>query len=157
MLDWLPGLRPAADTGTYAAALDVAVYAEAVRLDSGWRKRRTGLLPIERAYAERTLARARPALFAAGDRYELLLQLMELVEDAETLTVRGQPEFPLRLLTFRYDLRDVLVSPRLSGFAAGEQGPAAVLDLVAGHLKTDLGICETTATPRTRCGSSCGT
>ncbi len=139
VLDWLPGFRPAADTGTYAAALDLAVYAEAVRLDRSWRKRSAGLLPIERAYAERKLARA-DALFASGDRYELLLLLMELVEDAETLTARDQPEFSLRLLTFRDHLRDVLSSRQYIGFAAGEQGPAAVLGLVSGHLKTDLGL-----------------
>jgi hypothetical protein len=139
VLGWLPGFRPAASTATYAAALDAAIYAEAVRLDSGWRRRSTGLLPIERAYAERKLERAR-TLFAAGERYELLLLLTELVEDAETLTARDQPEFPLRLLTFRDHLRDVLVSRPYAEFAAGRQGPAAVLDLVASYLKSDLGL-----------------
>ena len=120
VLDWLRDFRPAANTGTYAAALDVAVYAEAVRLDRGWRKRSAGLLPIEREYAERKLARAH-ALFAAGERYELLLLLMELVEDAETLTVRDQPEFRFSLLAFRDHLRDVLASREFAGFAGGEQ------------------------------------
>ncbi len=139
VLDWLRDFRPPANTGTYAAALDLAVYAEAVRLDRGWRKRSAGLLPIEREYAERKLARAH-ALFAAGERYELLLLLMELVEDAETLTARDQPEFSLRLLAFRDHLRDVLASRQYAGFAAGEQGPGAVLDLVSEHLESDLGL-----------------
>ena len=52
VLDWLSGFRPPPNTGSYAAALEVAVYAEAVRLDRGWRRRSTGLLPIEREYAE---------------------------------------------------------------------------------------------------------
>lgn len=44
MLDWLSGFRPPPNTGTYAAALEVAVYAEAVRLDRGqepWLLRRS--------------------------------------------------------------------------------------------------------------------
>lgn len=118
VLDWLPGFHPPANTGTYAAALDAAVYAEAVRLDHGWRRRDTGLLPVERAYAARKLARAR-SLFAAGERYELLLLLMELVEDAETLTARDQPETPLRLLAFRDHLRDVLTSRTYAAFTGG--------------------------------------
>jgi len=139
VLDWLRDFHSPANTGTYAAALDAAVYAEAVRLDSAWRARSAGLLPIERTYAERKLARAR-ALFAAGERYELLLLLMELVEDAETLTVRGQPEFSLRLLTFRDHLREVLASREFAGFAGTAQGAAAVLGLVSAHLKADLGL-----------------
>jgi hypothetical protein len=139
VLDWLRDVHPPANTSTYAAALDAAVYAEAVRLDGGWRARSSGLLPIERAYAERKLARAR-ALFAAGERYELLLLLMELVEDAETLTVRGQPEFSLGLLRFRDHLREVLASREFAGFAGTPQGAAAVLGLVSAHLKDDLGL-----------------
>lgn len=139
VLDWLADLRPPAGAGTYAAGLDAAVYAEAVRLDRAWRLRSAGLLPVERAYAERKLARAR-TLFAAGERYELLLLLIELVEDAETLTTRGQPEVALRFLALRDHLREVLASRQYAGFAAGEQGPAAVLALVSGHLRADLGI-----------------
>lgn len=137
VLDWLTGFRPLANAGTYAAALDAAIYAEAVRFDCGWRRRNAGLLPLEREYAERKLARAQ-ALFAAGERYELLLLLIELVEDAETLTVRGQPESSLRLLAFRDHLRDVLASRQYAGFAAGKEDPAAVLGLVSRYLKTDL-------------------
>ena len=88
---------------------------------------------------KRKLTRARE-LFAAGERYELLLLLIELVEDAETLTARDQPEDALRLLAFRDHLRDVLSSPAYAAFAAGEKGPTAVLDLVSAHLKTDLGL-----------------
>ena len=62
--------------------MNTAIYNEAVRFDHGWRMRSADLLPIERDYAARKLARAR-ALFAAGDRYELLLALIELAEDAK--------------------------------------------------------------------------
>lgn len=79
-------------------------------------------------------------LFAAGEQYELLLALMELVEDAETLTVRGQAVFPLQLLTFRDHLREVLSAPLYAEFEAGKQDGQAVLKAVSGHLQDDLGL-----------------
>ncbi len=110
-------------TSPYAEALDAAIYAEAVRFDQAWRRREPRLLPIEREYAARKLGRAK-ALFPAGERYELLLALMELVEDAETLTARDQPEFPIKLLAFRDHLREVLGSPLYAEFKAGKAGLA---------------------------------
>ena len=98
-----------------------------------------GLSPVERAYAERKLARV-DALRRSGERFELLLALMELVEDAETLTVQGQPEWPLKLLTFRDHLREVLASPLMAEFDAGRRDWAAVLEVVSAHLRADLGL-----------------
>jgi hypothetical protein len=135
----LPAFSPAAGKATYAQTLDAAVYDEAVRFDLAYRKRGAGLVPIERDYLARKLRRA-TALFHAGDRFELLLALIELVEDAETLTVRGQPDLPLKLLSFRDHLREVLDSPRYAEFAAGRRDWRAVLAVVSAHLETDLGL-----------------
>jgi hypothetical protein len=121
-----------------------------VRLDDGYRRRVAGLLPIERAYAERKLARARD-LLAHGERYELLLALVELVEDAETLTQRGQPEVPLKLLVLRDHLRALLASPLHADLEAGRSDRHAVLAAIAGHLEADLGLrydLETLGPPR---------
>lgn len=68
MIEWLAGFHPPARTGTYAEALDAAVYDEAIRFDQAYRKRAPGLLPLEREYASRKLARAK-ALFYSGARY----------------------------------------------------------------------------------------
>ncbi len=150
VLDWLATLPPPAKTSSYAEALAAAVYDEAVRFDQGWRKRQARLLPIERDYAEKKLARVKN-YYLSNNQYELLLALIELVEDAETLTVRDQPEFPLKLLTFRDHLRDVLSSRLFAEFQEGRQDWRAVLKNVSGHLQTDLGLSydfETLGPPR---------
>jgi len=138
-LDWLPALPAPARLLTYEDELDAAIYSEAVRFDQGWRRRAPDLLPIERDYARGKLARVK-ALHAAGEKFELLLALTELVEDAETLSARGQPEFVLKLLVFRDHLRDVLRSRAYADFQAGRQDWRAVLRLVSAHLQADLGL-----------------
>jgi hypothetical protein len=138
-LDWLPNLHTHVSTGSYAEALTAAIYTEAVRFDQAWRKRKPQLLPAELEYAARKLARVK-TLFEAGERYELLLALMELVEDAETLTIRDQPEFPLKLLALRDHLREVLRSPLYAEFKAGKQDWRAVLKRVSDHIELDLGL-----------------
>lgn len=150
VLDWLPLLEPATSTRSYSDALDAAVYAEAIRFDQAWRKREPGLLPIEREYAARKLAHV-SALFHGGDRYELFLALMELVEDGETLTERNQPEIPLKLLAFRDYLRTLLGSTLYAEFQSGKQDWRAVLKPVSRHLQADLGLTydfETLGPPR---------
>jgi len=85
------------------------------------------------------LARAK-SLYRAGERYELLLALMELVEDAETLTERGQPAVPVKMLAFRDHLREVLGSKLYADFKSGKEDWRAILKVVSGHLKVDLGL-----------------
>lgn len=150
VLDWLADISTPMSTSSYKEVLAAAVYDEAVRFDQAWRKRQPQLLPIEREYAAKKLAHVK-TLFLAGAQYEQLLALMELVEDAETLTVQGQPEFPLKLLTFRDHLREILGSPVYAGFKAGKQDWRTVLKIVSGHLQTDLGLSydfETLGPPR---------
>ncbi len=145
VLDWLA--RPSA-TGLQPVPMPTrcrtAVYNEAVRFDRAWKKRQKGLLPIEREYAERKLARVRQ-LVEEGEQFELLLALTELVEDAETLTVLHQPEISLQLLAFRDHLREVLGSPLIGEYTSGTQEWRAVLEAVSRHLENDLGVtCDLT-------------
>jgi hypothetical protein len=150
VLDWLASLHPPANTSSYSEALNAAVYAEAIRFDQAWRKRESDLLPGEREYATLKLARMK-RFHQQGEQFELLLALMDAVEDAETLTERNQPEFPLKLLIFRDHLREVLKSPIYAEFKAGKQDWREVLKVVSGHLQTDVGLAyefETLAPPR---------
>jgi hypothetical protein len=150
ILVWLPKLYPSNAVSPYAASLDAAIYAEGVRFDQAWRMREPSLLPIERDYANKKLTRANQ-LFDNNERFELLLSLMGLVEDAETLTVRDQPELQLKLLVFRDHLREVLNSDVYLDFKAGKQDWRAVLNQVSRHLHADLGLTysfETLAPPR---------
>jgi hypothetical protein len=149
VMRWLEGFQPT-DSAPYARALDLAIRDEAVRFDRAYRRREPALLPIERDYAARKLARL-DALYRDGERYELLLALMDLVEDAETLSAPREPDFTLKLLVFRDHLRAVLGSPLFAEYVAGRQDWRAVLQVVSGDLKADLGLeydFETLAPPR---------
>ena len=138
VLGWLASLPVPAGRGTYGQDLDAAIYDEAIRFDRAYRLRAPGLLPEERAYAERKLARVE-SLRRGGDAYELLLALVELTEDAETLSVRGQPDYVVKLLAFRDHLREVQASPLFEDLGAGRAEAKQVLAVVAGHLQRDLG------------------
>jgi len=149
VVGWIVSAPPV-ETGSYAGNLNAEIYSEAVRFDRAWRVREKRLLPAERDYAALKLGRAR-ALADRGERYELLLALIDLVEDAETLTVRDQPELPLKLLALRDHLRAVLASSTYADFRAGRQDWRAVLSLVSKHLESDLGVSydfETLGPPR---------
>jgi hypothetical protein len=149
-LKWLPNLHPPSSTSSYSEALDTDIYAEAVRFDQNWRKREPQLLPMEREYASLKLARL-AELQQHGERFELLLALMDGVEDLETLTERDQPAYPLKILVFRDHLRDTLKSPVYAEFKQGKQPWQAVMKVVSGHLQTDLGLTynfETLSPPR---------
>ena len=139
VLPWLGELHPPANLLSYEDELDAAIYSEAVRFDQAWRKREAGLLPLERNYAALKFARAGD-LYRSGEKFELLLALTELVEDAETLSVRNQPEFAIKLLTFRDHLREILGSPLYADFKAGRQDWRAVLQAVSHSLQADLGL-----------------
>jgi hypothetical protein len=139
VLDWLVGVPVPSRLLTYEDELDAAIYSEAVRFDQAWRRRAADLLPVERDYAARKLGRVK-GLHGAHEKYELLIALTELVEDAETLSVHGQPDFVLNILIFRDHLRDVLRSSTYEDYRAGRQDWQAVLGLVSGYLATDFGL-----------------
>jgi hypothetical protein len=115
------------------------VYTEAVRFDMAFRKRLSGLLPEEIEYADMKLRRVRN-LYENGERYELLLSLIELVEDAETLSERGQSDFLIKILAFRDHLRDILESPLYAEFKAGKKEWIDVLKQVSVYAKADIGM-----------------
>jgi len=150
VLKWLPKVHAPVSTSSYSQALDADIYAEAIRFDQDWRKREPQLLPVEREYASQKVARLEE-LQEHGERFELLLALIDGVEDAETLTERNQPAFPLKILVFRDHLRDTLKSPTYTAFKEGKQPWQAVMKVVAGYLQTDLGLTydfETLPPPR---------
>jgi hypothetical protein len=136
---WIGALPAPAEPGRYSSGLHAALYSEAVRLDCAWAKREVGLLPAEREYAGGKIARVR-TLAESGKSFDALLGLIELVEDAETLTVRNQPPLNLKLLVLRDHLREVLNSPLYSGIESGEADARLLLRAVAAHIRADLGI-----------------
>jgi hypothetical protein len=149
VLEWLVKTPPT-NKGHYGDALRAAIYTEAIRFDQGWRKRKDSLHPRENEYAKQKLARI-GLLSEKGEEFELLLALIDAVEDIETLTVMNQPEFSLKLLTFRDHLREMLASPLYAQFKAGKENWHTVLKEVSAHIKADLNLTydfETLAPPR---------
>ncbi|MBE0660037.1 MAG: hypothetical protein IH602_20250 [Bryobacteraceae bacterium] len=133
------GAFPKRGAAPYPAALGVAIYSEAVRLDAAWTKRESGLTGIERDYALGKLARVE-ALARDEKAFDVLLGLIELVEDAETLTTRGQPDISLKVLRLRDHLRELLRSPQFAAFESGDLPSGPLLKVISQHVRTDVGI-----------------
>ncbi len=145
VLSWLSELHPSAGFGSYANGLDADVYNEALRFDHAWRLRKIDLTPLETNYAVGKLAKVE-SLLRSGEKYQLLLALIELTEDAETLTTRGQPEFPLKVLAFRDHLRETMNSPAFTSYREGKSDWHPLLKIVSDYLQSDLGLTYDLAT-----------
>jgi len=149
-LAWMRVLQPSESRSGYAADLDADIYNEAMRFQEAYVKRKPGLRALEAEHARRKLARCQAHL-KQGDRFELLLELIALVEDAETLAVVPSQEGLLKYLHFRDHLRELLASPLFDRYRKGEATWQAVLQVVEQHLKADLGLdyrLETLPPPR---------
>lgn len=127
-----------ADT-PYARQLRAEIYNEAVRFDLAYHARRPGLTETELDYSRKKIALCN-TLFAEGRDYELLLELIGLVEDAETLTTRGQDSFVAKTLFCRDHLRDLLASPQYAEFQAGRVPAPDILREIERCLKQDLNL-----------------
>jgi hypothetical protein len=138
-LGWMRAFRPSAGREGYAAGLDADIYNEAIRLQEAYIKRKPRLLPLEVEHAKRKLARCQAHL-EQGDRFELLLELIALVEDAETLAVVPSQEGQLKYLHFRDHLRELQASPLFDRYRRGQATWQMVLQAVEQHLKADLGL-----------------
>lgn len=136
---WVSKVARPIRTNSYKNILEAAIYNEGVRLDRAWQYRRPSLTDIERDYAVKKLGRAK-SLFESGQRYDSLLLLIELTEDAETLTVKNQPEIALKFLAFRDQLRNLLNSSLFSDFEAGKKDWRAILTEVSSYIYDDFGI-----------------
>ncbi len=137
-LRFLGAVRAAAAASSgYDAQLLREVYSEGIRFSLAYARRLPGLLPKEKEYADLKLARC-ASLWKAGRHYELLLELMGLTEDAETLTVRGQPEFVAQSLYFRDHLRQLLESGLFRDYRAGKAPASGVFKVMEKYLREDM-------------------
>jgi len=123
----------------YAESLQQQIYNESVRLQEAYRKRESGLLPRESAHAREKLARCQ-RLQKEEAHYELLLELMALVEDAETLRATPSMEKPMQLLQLRDHLRELLSSELFERYRGGKATWQEILQVMEGYLKADLGL-----------------
>jgi hypothetical protein len=139
LLDCLSHPKPPVADSPYARQLAEEIYNEAVRFDLAYHARLPQLTQLEQTYCRDKIEGCN-ALYAAGLNYDLLLELIGLVEDAETLTTRGQDEFVSKTLFFRDHLRDLLNSPQYTEFEAGRVAAPEILKAIERLLKQDLGL-----------------
>jgi hypothetical protein len=138
-LDCLSHGRASTNDSPYARQLAAEIYSEAVRFDLAYNARRAQLTPLEQSYCEGKIQECNK-LSAAGRDFDLLLELIGLVEDAETLTTRGQDEFVASALYLRDHLRELLTSEQYSEFKAGRVAAPEILNEIERLLKEDLGV-----------------
>lgn len=138
-LDCLSKAKPAAPDSPYARQLAEEIYNETVRFDLAYHARLPLLTPLEQTYCRDKIEGCN-ALSEVGLNYDLLLELIGLVEDAETLTTRGQDEFVSKTLFLRDHLRDLLDSPQYEEFKAGRVTALEILKTIERFLQQDLGL-----------------
>lgn len=149
-LDCLSHPKAPAANSPYALQLALEIYNEAVRFDLAYHARLPQLTQLEQTYCRSRIEDCN-LFYSAGMNYDLLLELIGLVEDAETLTTRGQDEFVSRTIFFRDHLRDLLDSPQYADFKAGRVTAPEILKVIERLLKQDLGlevVLETLGPPR---------
>ncbi len=107
------------NTTPYERQLLQEIYNEALRFSFVYDLRANHLTKIEKDYVEKKLQYCND-LFAQKEYFSLLLNLITLTEDAETLTTKGQSDFIKKLLYFRDHLKELLVSKEFTLFKRGE-------------------------------------
>ncbi len=137
--DFLRNFAISDEAMPYERRLLQEIYDEALRFSFAWERREPDLTEIEREYAASKLAIC-AGLFEEGRFYDLLLHLVGLVEDAETLSVTGQSDFIRQILFFRDHLQETLISESFRAFEEGSGSHEAVFEGVERYLQIDLGI-----------------
>lgn len=132
-------LQAVGNAGAYEGQLLAEIYNEGIRFSLAYAGRKDHLTDIEKKYADEKIAHCNE-LYRRSNYNDLLLNLIALVEDAETLTVQGQAEFVGKVLYFRDHLRDLLVSPLYADFEAGRVSYDKILDRMGALLEQDLSV-----------------
>jgi hypothetical protein len=127
------------NTSPYERQLLQEVYNEALRFSFAYALRNNSLTEIEKDYAQKKIKYCED-LFSNKKYFLLLLNLISLVEDAETLTVTEQPDFIRKLLYFRDHLKELLVSEDFISFNRGQILYSEIYYRIEEALKADLNI-----------------
>lgn len=138
-LSFLRGLHGYRSASPYEEQLVHEIYDEGLRFTLAYALRQDQLTPIERTYVALKIRHCE-TLFADSAYPALLLELISLVEDAETLTTRTQPEFIRKILYFRDKLRDLLTSNSYQTFEAGTLSYREIFKRMEADLQSVLDI-----------------
>jgi hypothetical protein len=124
---------------TYNDKILAEIYNEGIRFSLAFEIRRGTLSDVEKKYAADKISVCE-ALYRDKDYYNLLLRMIDLVEDAETLTVKGQSGIVIQSLYFRDHLRELLDSGLYRDFTSGKISRNVILSEMGEILKRDLSI-----------------
>ena len=127
------------DSGKYKNQLLHEIYNEGIRFSLAYYKRKGSATAVEKKYAQEKIDYCN-RLYKKRDYFNLLLNLIGLVEDAETLTTRNQSEFIEKILYFRDDLKALLQSGFYKQYLAGKSSYKEVLARIQNLLQKDLGM-----------------
>lgn len=126
-------------TSPYKHQLINEIYNEAIRFSLAFEIRKNDLTDIEKTYVNRKILNCKN-LFEQNNDYQLLLNLISLVEDAETLTTKTQPDFIKNILFFRDHLKELLISKDYQSFENEKMSYEKILNNIEFYLKADLNI-----------------
>lgn len=138
-LSFLRALQDYRSASPYEAQLVREIYDEALRFTLAYAIRRKQLTAIELKYVALKI-RVCETLFAGKDYPALLLELISLVEDAETLTTKTQSDFIRKILHFRDKLRDLLFSEAYRSFETGQRSHLEIFKQIEVGLESVLNI-----------------
>jgi hypothetical protein len=127
------------NTFPYERQLLHEVYNEAIRFSFAYALRDNRLTEIEKDYVRKKIQYCEE-LFGHKKYFPLLLNLISLVEDAETLTIKGQSDFIRKVLYFRDHLKELLVSADFISFNRGQISYSEIYKRIEEALKADLDI-----------------
>lgn len=136
---FLNKIQTEAKSSPYSNELQKEIYNEAVRFSFALEMRNSKLTDIEKNYVKKKIYDCE-FLFETKDYYKLLLELISLVEDAETLTITTQTDFIQKILYFRDNLKKLLVSQDYNSFKLDKKTYLDILNIIESHLKTDLNL-----------------
>ena len=114
-LSFLKKLQLNQDTTPYEKQLLYEIYNEALRFSFAYSIRKNELSEIENNYIQKKIKYC-DILFDQKEYYNLLLHLICIVEDAETLTIRTHSDFIKQVVYFRDKLKALLVSREFESF-----------------------------------------
>jgi len=126
-------------THNYQNILLAEIYNEIIRFTIAYNKRKESLTNIEKIYVEKKINYCN-ILYNNKKYYNLLLNLISLVEDAETLSVVNQSPFIKKILYFRDHLRKLLESNLYKNFKNGKVSYKEIFNTIEQLLKKDLNI-----------------
>jgi hypothetical protein len=123
----------------YQQELVREIYDEAVRFNIAYEKRKNFLDPTEIDYLKGKTKLCK-SLLEKGQLFNLLLEVISLTEDSETLFYNQQTPFIQKILYFREHLRDVLKSDNFKEFKGGKENADKIFKQIDKYLISDLSI-----------------